>query len=109
MFAGWRWLKPWYREGAWRGSWLDRQRGCAWQKPVGCLHAIGIGHCLPLQATGIAEIVYWMSLLGHQHRIVPDRGRTLNTGHIEHRRIVIIAGPDAHHVIGGITNRPVIA
>src|SRR5581483_11283332 len=49
-----------------------------------------------------------MALLGNEHRVVPDGCCTLYTGYVDHWRVIIIARPDAHDVVGSVANRPVI-
>ena len=40
---------------------------------------------------------------------MPDGGSARDATHIDHRRIIIVPGPDTHHEISGIAHRPVIA
>lgn len=100
------------------GSGRDARCGCwgscngggnrAGQEPIGAGDAIRVGHGGSLQAAGIDEIANGVSLFGDEHGVVPDRSSPLYACHIEHGGIVIVAGPDAHDIIAGVANSPVI-
>ena len=55
------------------------------------------------------EAYNWPSLLCQQHTIVPDGGGAIHSRYVDHRRVIVVACPDAYHIVIGVTNRPVIA
>ena len=93
------------RYRCWPGEGWDRTRN----EPVGCLHAVGIGNGGLFKPTGIDKVTNRVPLFGYEHRVVPDRGGTLHASHVVHRRIVVVARPNAHDVVRGVANGPVIA
>src|SRR5581483_5096722 len=90
-----------------RGS-CNRGGNRTGQEPIGAGDAIRVGHGGSLQAAGIDEIANGVSLFGDEHGVVPDGGGSLYACHINHGSIVIIAGPDAHDIVTGVANGPVI-
>src|SRR6266581_7910436 len=81
----------------------------AFQVPVRRRNPFSVTHRLSYQTSGILEACNWPSLLRQQHTIVPDGGGAIYTRYVDHRRVVVVACPDTHHIICGITDCPVIA
>ena len=59
-------------------------------------------------AAGIGKPTDRVALLGQQQTIVPDGACAIDARNIHHWRVIIVACPHAHHIIGSIANRPVI-
>src|SRR6266566_3105836 len=81
----------------------------AFQVPVRRRNPLRVPHRLPYQTSGILETCNWQSLLSQQHTLVPDGGSTIHARYVDHRRVVVVACPDAHHIVCGITDRQVVA
>src|SRR5579871_261308 len=75
------------------------------QIPIGAGHAIGIMHGGTHQSRRQAELLHRVSLFGQQHAVVPDGRGSINPADIHHWVAVIVASPDANHVIAGIDRK----
>src|SRR5579872_4375898 len=79
------------------------------QIPICRRNALRVMYCPLHHTAGIGKTRDGMALLCEQQAVVPDGTRAINTSDVDHRGVVVVAGPDAHHVVGGVADRPIVA
>src|ERR1700733_6369540 len=62
--------------------------------------AIGITHIFRWRLRGFVQLLRRQALLGRSHHGSRDRRGQSASGDVSHWRVIIIADPDARHIIG---------